>query len=359
MKTARGVFNEMRAADIAPNVVTFNTLINLAKDYETARGVFNEMRAADIAPNVVTFNTLINLAKDYETARGVFNEMRAADIAPNVVTFNTLINLAKDYETTRGVFNGMRAADIAPDVVTFSTLVNLAKDYETARGVFNEMRAADIAPDVVTFSTLINLAKDYETARGVFNEMRAADIAPNVVTFSTVLARAPDFATSLSFIDSLDRTLPVFSRGLYCALYAKNIVHLDSTKLIEIYLGGFRQFGEALESPINQYRRAKRPADAFRLALIAPHTGAARRFFKERYAVCLPLFRSAMEAGEDDDNLHYAFGIAAALNKDWVLAKKHLLIARERAYHPARVEHIDSLLFQIPPGFRVEPNRFA
>jgi pentatricopeptide repeat protein len=243
--------------------------------------------------------------------------------------------------------------------VSFSASIARSDSLKTARGVFDEMRKADIPPDVVTFSTLINLAEDYETARGVFDEMRKADIPPNVVTVTTVLAKAPDFATGLSFVDSLDKTLPVFSHGLYCALYAKDIVHIDSTKLIEIYLGGFRQFGEALESPINQYRRARRPTDAFRVALIAPHTGAAQRFFKERYAVCLPLFRSAMEAGEDDDNLHYAFGIAAALNKDWALAKKHLPIARERAYHPARVEYIDRLLCQSPPCFRVERNRFA
>jgi pentatricopeptide repeat protein len=322
-------------------------------------GVSEQYAARARKSATVSFNASIARSDSLKAARGVFNEMRAADIAPNVVTFNTLINLAEDYETARGVFNEMRAAKIAPDVVTFNTLINLAEDYETARGVFNEMRAADIAPNVVTFSTLINLAEDYETARGVFNEMRAADIAPNVVTVTTVLAKAPDFATGLSFVDSLDRTLPVFSHGLYCALYAKDIVHLDSTKLIEIYLGGFRQFGEALESPIKQYRRAKRLADAFRVALIAPHTHAAQKFFRERYAACLPLFRSAMESGVENDNLHYAFGIAAALNKDWALAMEHLPIARERAYHPARVEYIDRLLLQSPPGFRVEPNSFA
>ncbi len=178
------------------------------------------------------------------------------------------------------------------------------------------------------------------------------------MTITTVLAKARDFEAGLSLVDSLDKTLPVFSRGLYCALYANNIVHLDLDDLIEIYLGA-RQFGEALESPINQFRRAKRPADAFRLALIAPHTGAAQKFFRECYAACLPLFRSAMEAGDENDNLHYAFGIAAALNMDWAVAMKHLSIARERAYHPARVKHIDSLLFQCPPGFSVELNRMA
>jgi pentatricopeptide repeat protein len=358
---AAGRFEEARQKAESINRWAEIEYIDQLKTFEHSADVF--------AKSLSSSAYILMLEGHFEQARAVYirilklegvSEQYIARASKSAtVSFSASIARSDSLETARGVFDEMRKADIAPNVVTFNTLINLAEDYDTARGVFDEMRKADIAPNVVTFSTLINLAEDYDTARGVFDEMRKADIAPNVVTVTTVLAKAPDFVTGLSFVDSLDKTLPIFSHGLYCALYAKDIVHLDSTKLIEIYLGGFRQFGEALESPINQYRRARRPADAFRVALIAPHTGAARRFFTDRYAVCLPLFRSAMEAGEDDGNLHYAFGIAAALNKDWAIAKKHLPIARERAYHPARVEYIDRLLRQSPPSFRVEQNRFA
>jgi pentatricopeptide repeat protein len=50
-------------------------LIARASDYETAKGWFDEMVKKGLAPNEVTYSTLVNRAKDYETAKGWFDEM--------------------------------------------------------------------------------------------------------------------------------------------------------------------------------------------------------------------------------------------------------------------------------------------
>jgi Pentatricopeptide repeat domain len=76
--------------------------------------------------------------------------MTAAGIAPNVVSFSSLIAAAPDYKTAREVLGEMTAAGIAPDVVSFSSLIAAAPDYKTAREVLGEMTAAGIAPDVRT-----------------------------------------------------------------------------------------------------------------------------------------------------------------------------------------------------------------
>ena len=50
------------------------------------------MQAARIPPNVVTFSTLINKAKDYESGRTVLAEMQAAGVRPSVLTLSTLFS---------------------------------------------------------------------------------------------------------------------------------------------------------------------------------------------------------------------------------------------------------------------------
>ena len=49
------------------------------------------MSEKGIAPDVVTYNTLINQSPA-RNARAWFDRMQADGIAPNVVTYNTLIN---------------------------------------------------------------------------------------------------------------------------------------------------------------------------------------------------------------------------------------------------------------------------
>jgi pentatricopeptide repeat protein len=49
-----------------------------------------------VAPNEVTFNTLLNLfvkKENLDGATGVLEDMRKAGVAPNEVTFNTMLNL--------------------------------------------------------------------------------------------------------------------------------------------------------------------------------------------------------------------------------------------------------------------------
>jgi hypothetical protein len=190
----------------------------------------------------------------------------------------------------------------------------------------------------------MNLAKDFTAARAVLDEMKDAGVAPNVVTCQTLVKHAPSFEVALQFEKELDRSWLVFSSGLYTAIFAKSVKHLDADELIAAYLACHRQFGEALGSPINQYRADQRPADAFAIALVAPHIPAAQKFWRERYAVCKGLFVKALEDGGDEDNLHYAYGIAAAINRDNGPALRHLAIARDRATHPKRIIHIDGLL---------------
>jgi len=232
--------------------------------------------------------------------------------------------------------------------VSYSALINLAPDYDAARNVFDEMVAAQVKPNEVTYGTLINLAPGYDAARKIFDEMVAAQAKPNEVTVTTIIKKSSCFEAAVELVDFLASEKIFTGLGAYSAVFSKSITDIDAKQLLKIYAERPYQFGESLQSPLNQYRKAGKWNDAFRVSPEAPHTGAAQKFFREKYEICLPLFLSELEGGSDDDNLHYAFGIAACLNGDWLNAALHLKIALERSYHPKRTAYVNSLLRSIP-----------
>jgi len=59
---------------------------------------------------------------DYSSALGILKNIRAARLAPNVVTYNTLIDKAPDYDVAKAWAETMREEGIPLDVVTYSTL---------------------------------------------------------------------------------------------------------------------------------------------------------------------------------------------------------------------------------------------
>lgn len=87
---AKRVFEEL--AFLKEDVFSWNLRLRHEAKYEGAALLLQEMKAARVVPDVVTFSTLVNLAKDYDSARAVFEEMKAASVLPSVFTFNTLFS---------------------------------------------------------------------------------------------------------------------------------------------------------------------------------------------------------------------------------------------------------------------------
>jgi tetratricopeptide (TPR) repeat protein len=347
---ARQIFDEMLDSEVKANEVTYNTLISKVSDYSVARKVLDEMFTAGVKPDEVTYSILIGLTRQYSVARGIFDEMLEAGVKPTEVTYSALISLAPDYKISRKLFDEMVSAQVKPDKISFNMLINSAPDYVTGRHVFDEMLAVDVKPDKVTYNTLINLAPNYAIAHCIFDEMLTTKIKPDEVTTTTMLKKADNFETGAMLIDLLEAKGVYAGLGSYCAVFSKPITHLSSEQLLKVYFARPHRFGESLQSPINQYRRIKRYYDAFCISLVAPHTSAALKLFRDEYNICLHHFLSELKKGVDDDNLHYAFGIAACLNKDWPNADIHLRVALQRSYHPKRTAHIKALLTTTPSG---------
>ena len=62
---------------------------------------------------------------------------------------------------------------------------------------------------------------------------------------------------------------------------------------------------------------------------------------------CLPEFATRVSAGEDEEDLHYAYGVAAQLAEVWDLAREQLSIALEMATAEARLADIERRLLAV------------
>jgi hypothetical protein len=243
----------------------------------------------------------------------------------------------------------MAAAGVPPNEVTYNTLLNLAGDYAEGRKVLAEMAAAGVPPDAVTYSTLLNLAGDYAEGRKVLAEMVAAGVPPDEVGLTTLVRKAPSFEQGCAFAMEARHSHGWYTgRGFYQALFSLPIDHLDAGGLMEIYNSLPFKHETALENPIRQYRRERRPEEAMRLCLFAPHLPAAQKFYRDRYEFCRSYLLSRLDIIADDDNCYYCLGIAAHANRDWELARKNLAIALDRAYATPRIDHIERMLRTIP-----------
>jgi pentatricopeptide repeat protein len=87
----------MRAAGVAPNVISFNAAISACEkggQWQRALSLLEEMRAAGVTPNVISFSAAISACEkggQWQRALSLLEEMRAAGVTPNVISFNAAI----------------------------------------------------------------------------------------------------------------------------------------------------------------------------------------------------------------------------------------------------------------------------
>lgn len=194
-------------------------------------------------------------------------------------------------------------------------------------------------------STALAARSGSETeARAILKEMADNGVTPSEVTVSTAIKKCNTFEDALGLVDFCLGKNFFVGRGSFEAAFSKSITHLTADQLLSEYHARKFKFDTALEGPINQYRRADRLDQALILILFAPHLGAAQKLYRERYIPCRAFFQAQLAAGNDEDNVYYALGIAAALNGDWEIAKPNLQVALERSYASKRGDHIKNLL---------------
>ena len=175
---AETALKEMKRAQIMPNVVTYNSIL---------KGVVRRMRAGKRVPE----DDLLT------QARRVFDRMRDDGVAPDLVTYNTLIDACIDAQEPAEAWNVLREisqSGLKPDVVTYTTLLKYfvqVGDNSATQWVIAEMDTDPLmVQDVGVYNCLINAYArqgDMCRANEALRAMEEKKIAPNIATYGSLL----------------------------------------------------------------------------------------------------------------------------------------------------------------------------
>lgn len=189
------------------DVISYNTLLKAqvrAENFDKARALMEEMRAAGMEPNNVTFNELINgMVKSSDIRKKevweVVNEMKACGIKPNRVTCSILLKDLKAKSSTLDITSTMDLINVMEepmDEILLSSVVEACvrvgkPDLLTKTlAQVNDKKNAISVSGAHTFGSLIKAyghAKDIDGAWRCWKEMRSRHIRPTSITIGCMV----------------------------------------------------------------------------------------------------------------------------------------------------------------------------
>lgn len=165
------------------------------KSMTDARNVYHNLKRK-FRPNLQTFNILLSGWKSSEEAEGFFNEMKDIGVAPDLVSYNCLLDVYcknREIEKAYNLFDKMREEGICPDVISYTSIIGglgLVGQPDKARDILKEMKEYGCYPDVAAYNAAIRnfcIAKRLGDAYNLMDEMVAKGFNPNSTTYNLFL----------------------------------------------------------------------------------------------------------------------------------------------------------------------------
>lgn len=199
------VLSIMKRYDIAPNLVTYNTIMDqlcIDGQFAKAYAIFNDLQNRGVQPDNFTFSILIKGIKNMKDfnvkiAENFFEMYQKYYECKDIIIYNSIIDV---YISHSLISNANKIyqhillmEDIVPDQITFNTLIKgccKVKDFDNSLNYFNEMKKYMLKPNRITYNSLMDLAvKIPDMAKALFfvEQMQADDIAPDGFTYSILL----------------------------------------------------------------------------------------------------------------------------------------------------------------------------
>jgi pentatricopeptide repeat protein len=208
---ALNVYRHMRkTSDCKPSLRTYNTLLSALVDkctnsyvshvyMQNIQALFEQMVAANVAPDIFTLNTLIkgySKSLHLDDALRIFHQIEFYCCIPNVHTFNYLIRglcLQNMTDNAMVIYQDMISRGFVPSNMVYNSLVNslsFGGELQRATEVLREMIEKGGVPDFITYKTLVDgLCKEEkgEQARQLLHEFREKDLALDGISYRKLL----------------------------------------------------------------------------------------------------------------------------------------------------------------------------
>mmetsp|Transcript_80683 Transcript_80683/g.152480 ORF Transcript_80683/g.152480 Transcript_80683/m.152480 type:complete len:898 (+) Transcript_80683:213-2906(+) len=251
LPTAEALLERMLATGPAPNVITFNTVMDCAvrmiHKWDTAsKHSRGDSRGKDVGPRSMPTSTLPSIRTMSHRPWEILDTMIKHGIEPDRYTvstvvkgmhmtggsgaeldravglvrrlgptalhtpfldkwdnkglaevlFNTLLDIccaSRDLDRMTEIFGTMQEFDVPTSAVTFGTLIKAfgqAGRLEACHQVWKQIHDLKLEPSVVTFGCYIDACirnEDVQRAEQIFNEMEAGVIKPNAVIYISLI----------------------------------------------------------------------------------------------------------------------------------------------------------------------------
>lgn len=198
------LYQAMRRRGVDATAVTFNSVLDIVARQLSDPGrlaeVIRDMRAADVAPDVITYSILIKAScsvGNIDNALGLFEQLRQEGLVFDQVAFNTLLlacSKAGRIAEAEKMFDQMCQLGMRPTNVTISILVKMygrARLLEKAVTTVERMEGEyGEAPNLFVYTCLIQaFAQNGQVRRSweVFGDMLRSGVEPDGVTFGTLI----------------------------------------------------------------------------------------------------------------------------------------------------------------------------
>lgn len=203
-RKALELYRQMRGEGIEATCVTFNSILDVvARQLSTPavlEEVMDDMREANIEPDVVTYSILLKAScstGNIKNAVSLFQQIRSHGLVFDQVAFNTLLQAcskADHVADAEEVFEEMCHLGIMPTHVTTSILVKMygkAHMLEKAIAVSNRIeRDYGRKPNLFVYTCLIQACVQNKHVRQsweIFNRMLEDGVEPDAITYGTVI----------------------------------------------------------------------------------------------------------------------------------------------------------------------------
>ncbi|VFQ69274.1 unnamed protein product [Cuscuta campestris] len=126
----------------------------------------------------------------------IFDQMKTLQCAPDVITYNTVLDILGKcgrVDEMHHKFAAMKEAGICPDFVSYNTLINSSRkvgNLEMCLVYLKEMCEGGIKPDLLTFTAIIEAfgrSGNIDEALKLFAEMKQRKIKPSMQTYRSII----------------------------------------------------------------------------------------------------------------------------------------------------------------------------
>ena len=218
---ALDVYRQMLNEGCTPNLVTYNTLIDVygkTGAWEDAIAVLDDVEEQGLEPEARTYNTVIiacNQSSRAAEALQVYERMLRANAKPTATTYTALISAygkSGQLDAAMQIFRDMAKQGCERNVITYSSLISACEKagrWQLALDLFKEMHSEGCEPNVVTYNSLIAAcAQGSQAAKAqeIFELMQKRGCRPDSVTFGALIGaydKSGNWRSALSSFEAI------------------------------------------------------------------------------------------------------------------------------------------------------------